>query len=146
MVRQMDELVTGDDGGDLYRLDRNQAFLNQGLDEDISKSKEGDEVEELTHGVSLLADESVHITPGFFQVFRGQAKQAACMIYYSRKDAGTPRISPKAGNMVSLCTHTMSYRNTIFASAHAFVSFSCLTFSLWQSSPKTNACRPVGFP
>lgn len=101
MVRQMDDLVTGDDGGDLYRLDRNQSFLNQGLDEDISKSKEGDEVEELTHGVSLLADESVHITPGFFQVFRGQAKQAACMIYYSRKDAGTPRISPKAGNMVS---------------------------------------------
>ncbi|CAM9743211.1 unnamed protein product, partial [Ectocarpus fasciculatus] len=99
MVRQMDDLVTGDDGGDLYRLDRNQSFLNQGLDEDISKSKEGDEVEELTHGVSLLADESVHITPGFFQVFRGQAKQAACMIYYSRKDAGTPRISPKAGNM-----------------------------------------------
>lgn len=36
------------------------------------------------------------------QVFRGQAKQAACMIYYSRKDAGTPKISPKAGNMVSL--------------------------------------------
>lgn len=35
------------------------------------------------------------------QVFRGQAKQAACMIYYSRKDAGTPKISPKAGNMVS---------------------------------------------
>lgn len=104
MVRQMDDLVTGDDGGDLYRLDRNQSFLNQGLDEDISKSKEGDEVEELTHGVSLLADESVHITPGFFQVFRGQAKQAACMIYYSRKDAGTPRISPKAGNMVSLDT------------------------------------------
>ena len=34
------------------------------------------------------------------QVFRGQAKQAACMIYYSRKDAGTPKISPKAGNMV----------------------------------------------
>lgn len=101
MVRQMDDLVTGDDGGDLYRLDRNQSFLNQGLDEDISKSKEGDEVEELTHGVSLLADESVHITPGFFQVFRGQAKQAACMIYYSRRDAGTPRISPKAGNMVS---------------------------------------------
>lgn len=100
MVRQMDDLVTGDDGGDLYRLDRNQSFLNQGLDEDISKSKEGDEVEELTHGVSLLADESVHISPGFFQVFRGQAKQAACMIYYSRKDAGTPRISPKAGNMV----------------------------------------------
>eukprot|EP00752_Nemacystus_decipiens_P009510 g8501.t1 len=99
MVRQMDDLVTGDDGGDLYRLDRNQSFLNQGLDEDISKSKEGDEVEELTHGVSLLADESVHISPGFFQVFRGQAKQAACMIYYSRKDAGTPRISPKAGNM-----------------------------------------------
>lgn len=104
MVRQMDDLVTGDDGGDLYRLDRNQSFLNQGLDEDISKSKEGDEVEELTHGVSLLADESVHITPGFFQVFRGQAKQAACMIYYSRKDAGTPRISPKAGNMVSVDT------------------------------------------
>lgn len=103
MVRQMDDLVTGDDGGDLYRLDRNQSFLNQGLDEDISKSKEGDEVEELTHGVSLLADESVHISPGFFQVFRGQAKQAACMIYYSRKDAGTPRISPKAGNMVGHC-------------------------------------------
>lgn len=103
MVRQMDDLVTGDDGGDLYRLDRNQSFLNQGLDEDISKSKEGDEVEELTHGVSLLADESVHISPGFFQVFRGQAKQAACMIYYSRKDAGTPRISPKAGNMVRMC-------------------------------------------
>ena len=102
MVRQMDDLVTGDDGGDLYRLDRNQSFLNQGLDEDISKSKEGDEVEELTHGVSLLADESVHISPGFFQVFRGQAKQAACMIYYSRKDAGTPRISPKAGNMVRM--------------------------------------------
>lgn len=110
MVRQMDDLVTGDDGGDLYRLDRNQAFLNQGLDEDISKSKEGDEVEELTHGVSLLADESVHITPGFFQVFRGQAKQAACMIYYSRKDAGTPRISPKAGNMVSpRIIHTYIY-------------------------------------
>ncbi|CAB1103980.1 GT2 [Ectocarpus sp. CCAP 1310/34] len=99
MVRQMDDLVTGDDGGDLYRLDRNQSFLNQDLDEDISKSKEGDEVEGLTHGVSLLADESVHITPGFFQVFRGHARQAACMIYYSRKDAGTPRISPKAGNM-----------------------------------------------
>lgn len=69
MVRQMDDLVTGDDGGDLYRLDRIQTFGNQGLDEDISKSKGGDEVEELTHGVSLLADESVHITPGFFQVF-----------------------------------------------------------------------------
>ncbi|CAM9342279.1 unnamed protein product [Ascophyllum nodosum] len=99
MVRQMDDLVTGDDGGDLYRLDRNQTYTNMGLDDDISKSKGGDEVEELTHGVSLLADESVHITPGFFQVFRGQAKQAACMIYYSRKDAGTPKISPKAGNM-----------------------------------------------
>lgn len=68
MVRQMDDLVTGDDGGDLYRLERIQAFGNQGLDEDISRSKGGDEVEELTHGVSLLADESVHITPGFFQV------------------------------------------------------------------------------
>lgn len=67
-MRQMDELVTGDDGGDLYRLDRNQNFGSMGLDDDISKSKGGDEVEELTHGVSLLADESVHITPGFFQV------------------------------------------------------------------------------
>lgn len=65
----MDDLVTGDDGGDLYRLDRIQTFGNQGLDEDISKSKGGDEVEELTHGVSLLGDESVHITPGFFQVW-----------------------------------------------------------------------------
>lgn len=68
MVRQMDELVTGDDGGDLYRLERNQDFGDLGVDDDISKSKGGDEVEELTHGVSLLADESVHITPGFFQV------------------------------------------------------------------------------
>lgn len=68
MVRQMDELVTGDDGGDLYRLDRRESYANMGVDEDIYKSRGGDEVEELTHGVSLLADESVHITPGFFQV------------------------------------------------------------------------------
>lgn len=74
MVRQMDEIVTGDDGGDLYRLERNQTFLDQGLDEDISRSKGGDEVEELTHGASLLADESVHITPGFFQVGEGGRK------------------------------------------------------------------------
>lgn len=67
MVRQMDELVTGDDGGDLYRLDRRESFAAMGVDEDISKSR-GDEVEELTHGGSLLADESVHISPGFFQV------------------------------------------------------------------------------
>lgn len=68
MVRQMDELVTGDDGGDLYRLDRKDAFANLGVDEDISRSRGGDEVEELTHGVSLLADDTVHISPGFFQV------------------------------------------------------------------------------
>lgn len=68
MVRQMDELVTGDDGGDLYRLDRRENYAQMGVDEDITKSRGGDEVEELTHGVSLLADESVHVTPGFFQV------------------------------------------------------------------------------
>lgn len=99
MVRQMDELVTGDDGGDLYRLDRRESYAQMGVDEDITKSRGGDEVEELTHGVSLLADESVHVTPGFYQVFRSQAKQAVTMTYYSRKDAGTPKISPKAGNM-----------------------------------------------
>lgn len=43
---------------------------------------------------------SVGVGLSLEQVFRGQAKQAACMIYYSRKDAGTPKISPKAGNMV----------------------------------------------
>lgn len=70
MVRQMDELVTGDDGGDLYRLDRRENYAQMGVDEDITKSRGGDEVEELTHGVSLLADESVQVTPGFFQVGR----------------------------------------------------------------------------
>lgn len=128
MVRQMDDLVTGDDGGDLYRLDRNQNFLNMGLDEDISRSKTGDEVEELTHGVSLLADETVHITPGFFQVFRGQAKQAACMIYYSRKDAGTPKISPKAGNMVGHQAYLIGQRDLELFILVAF-HFFALTFS-----------------
>ncbi|CAM9415618.1 unnamed protein product [Ectocarpus sp. 4 AP-2014] len=59
----------------------------------------------------MLGASAMNITPGFFEVYgthldpdnmetsKEVLKGLPTLIYYSRKNAGTPKISPKAGNM-----------------------------------------------
>ncbi|CAM9632852.1 unnamed protein product, partial [Choristocarpus tenellus] len=97
IVKQMDSLIVGSENGDLYRLERQLTEMG-GLDEEVEKSRHNDEVAEMTNGKSLLGDDTIEMQPGFYEAFE-QDRQVAKMIYYTRRNAGTPKISPKAGNM-----------------------------------------------
>ncbi|CAM9783444.1 unnamed protein product [Discosporangium mesarthrocarpum] len=69
-----------------------------------STFKESTRSEEFDRRAALLGAPANEILPGFYEVFGKPDDQdlnngLPTMVYYSRKNNGTPRISPKAGNM-----------------------------------------------